>query len=62
MNDERLCSLEMQVTYLEKTLRELNEEFISQAKTITKMQRQIEQLHGIISEEDIRGNEKPPHY
>lgn len=62
MNDERIRNLEMKVTYLENALRELNDEIFKQSKIIVTMKKKIERLDGFLSEEEIRENEKPPHY
>lgn len=62
MNEEQIRNLEMKVTYLENTLHELSDEIFKQSKTIAAMKKEIERLGGLDSDEEIRENEKPPHY
>jgi SlyX protein len=62
MTEEHLDKLEIKIAYLEDTLNTLNDEILTQAKKIQSMQREIEKLNREKNAEEIRGNEKPPHY
>ncbi len=68
MSEDRLIDLELKITQQEHTIEELNSVIYSQQKQIdtleskvaTLIQRFKDYLDG--NSDDIRGNEKPPHY
>ncbi|MEQ9824800.1 MAG: SlyX family protein [Puniceicoccaceae bacterium] len=68
MGQDPAIQLEIKVTYLEKTLQELNEVVYHQQRTIDSLEKRITLLTQQLREhmESAEGNapamEKPPHY
>lgn len=60
--EERVTNLEIKLTYMEDLVEQLNQELIASFKKIEKLEREIEELKEAVSADDIKPNEKPPHY
>lgn len=66
MSEERLIDIETKILHQENLIEELNQVVYSQQKTIDKLEKLLNgltsRLREALGEEEIRPNEKPPHY
>ncbi|UOF01892.1 SlyX family protein [Bdellovibrio reynosensis] len=68
MSEERLIDIETKILHQEHLIEELNQVVYSQQKTIDKLETLLTGLTKRLKEalggesDDIRPNEKPPHY
>lgn len=67
MTDERLTNLEIKISHQDHTIEELHQVIYQQQQTIDQLTKKIIDLTKRFDEsglggQDIRGNEKPPHY
>lgn len=67
MTEQRLIDLETKIAHQEHLLEELNEVIYQQQKTIDKLEATISSLAKryqdlLVGGDEIRPNEKPPHY
>lgn len=65
--ENRLIELETKVLFQERTIEELHESLYEQQKIILAQEKKLELfkkevLSGLAGENEIRPNEKPPHY
>ena len=63
--EKRLIDLETKISYQDQTIEDLHEALYKQQQQITQLEKAIENLNRQINsgdENDIRPNEKPPHY
>lgn len=65
--EERLINLETKVLFQERTIEELHEALYQQQKIILAQEKQIDALEkkvlaSLAGDNEIRPNEKPPHY
>ncbi len=63
-SEERISNLEIKISYLENTIEELNSKVIEQDEMILNLHNDILLLKSRMdsSGEDVRSEEKPPHY
>lgn len=63
-NSDKISELEIKITYLEDYIEQINSVVIEQAEKISFLQKSYEQLKMQVQTktEDIRPDEKPPHY
>jgi SlyX protein len=67
MSDERLTNLEIKIAHQEHALEEMSSVIYEQQKTIDKLENLLNGLTNRLKDaledgQEIRGNEKPPHY
>ncbi|MFV8259134.1 SlyX family protein [Bdellovibrio bacteriovorus] len=68
MSEDRFVDLEIKLTHQEQKLEELHQVLYEQQKTIDKLETLLQGLTSRLKEllgsegDEIRGNEKPPHY
>ncbi len=62
--EKRLIDLETKISFQDQTIEDLHEAIYKQQQQITQLEKTIENFHTQIKsgENDIRPNEKPPHY
>jgi SlyX protein len=63
-NDARLTDLEVRYTYLERTVRELDQVVVELRAELERLQRQTKELGATLrnTQDSAPANEKPPHY
>lgn len=54
--ENRLTDLEMKISFMEKTIDDLNEALLDQGKTIEELQREVTKIRGHLEQKD---NEPP---
>ena len=68
MDEQRLINIEIKIAHQEHQLEELHQVIYQQQKTIDKLEVLLQGLTTRLKEalgdggDEIRGNEKPPHY
>lgn len=59
---ERITQLEIKLTYMEDIIEQLNLELIKSFSRIEKLENEVEELKELAQSEEIKPDEKPPHY
>ena len=62
--EQMIINLEIKLTHQERIIEELNEALFSQQQRLDGFEKTLTDLKNILQagEQDIRPNEKPPHY